>query len=72
MVVIKAKDPDQDAKLEYSITEPIRAMDRTGVPLSPSATQNYKQAFRSVRPACTQKNIFLTQKISSITQKLRC
>ena len=46
VLVVKAKDPDQDAKLEYSITEPIRAVDRTGVPLSPNAAYNYKQAFR--------------------------
>ena len=46
VAVVKAKDPDQDAKLEYSITEPTSAMDRTGVPLSPNAAYNYKQAFR--------------------------
>ncbi|KAJ1528348.1 hypothetical protein ONE63_006768 [Megalurothrips usitatus] len=46
VLVARAKDPDEDAKLEYSIVEPIRAMDRTGVPLPAKAAYDYKQAFR--------------------------
>ncbi|KAE8743505.1 hypothetical protein FOCC_FOCC010892 [Frankliniella occidentalis] len=46
VLVARARDPDEDAKLEYSLVEPIRAMDRTGVPLAPNAANDYKQAFR--------------------------
>lgn len=41
-----AEDPDKDARLEYSIVEPILAVDRTGVPLAAGAAYDYKQAFR--------------------------
>jgi len=41
-----ATDPDADAYLEYSLVEPIRALDKTGVALKTSASYDYKTAFR--------------------------
>lgn len=46
VLTVKAVDPDSDAKLEYSIVEPIRAADRTGVALKSTIPYNYKAAFR--------------------------
>ena len=46
MLTVKAVDPDSDAKLEYSIVEPIRAADRTGVALKSNVVYNYKTAFK--------------------------
>lgn len=41
-----ATDSDADAYLEYSLVEPIRALDKTGVALKSSASYDYKTAFR--------------------------
>ena len=41
-----ATDPDSDAKIEYSIVEPIKAVDKTGVALKNTALYDYKTAFR--------------------------
>jgi hypothetical protein len=46
VLTVKAVDPDSDAKLEYSIVEPIRAADRTGVALKSTIPYNYKEAFK--------------------------
>ncbi|XP_034183183.2 cadherin 74A [Osmia lignaria lignaria] len=43
---VAATDPDSDAYLEYSLVEPIRAMDKTGVALKNTASYDYKTAFR--------------------------
>lgn len=43
---VAATDPDSDAYLEYSIVEPIRAVDKTGVALKNTAPYDYKTAFR--------------------------
>jgi len=44
---VKAVDPDTDAKLEYSIIEPVKAVDKTGV--ATNSNYNVKDAFRYVR-----------------------
>ncbi|KAL6429278.1 hypothetical protein ACFW04_008175 [Cataglyphis niger] len=41
-----ATDPDTDANLEYSLVEPIRAVDKTGVALKSTISYDYKTAFR--------------------------
>nr|CAD7195628.1 unnamed protein product [Timema douglasi] len=41
-----ADDPDTDAILEYSIIEPIRAVDRSGIFLKSSLPYNYKEIFK--------------------------
>lgn len=41
-----AIDPDANAKLEYSIVEPIKAVDKTGVALKNTANYDYKHAFK--------------------------
>ncbi|KAJ9576330.1 hypothetical protein L9F63_006830, partial [Diploptera punctata] len=46
VLTVKAMDPDSDARLEYSIVEPIRAADRTGVALKSNSVYNYKSAFK--------------------------
>jgi hypothetical protein len=46
VLTVTATDPDSDAKLEYSIVEPIRAADRTGVALKSTTPYNYKEAFK--------------------------
>ncbi|XP_017756092.1 PREDICTED: cadherin-23 [Eufriesea mexicana] len=43
---VVATDPDSDAYLEYSLVEPIRAVDKTGVALKNTAPYDYKTAFR--------------------------
>ncbi|KAG7208603.1 hypothetical protein KM043_014812 [Ampulex compressa] len=43
---VVATDPDSDAYLEYSIIEPIRAVDKTGVALKSTTPYDYKTAFR--------------------------
>lgn len=43
---VAATDPDSDAYLEYSLVEPIRAVDKTGVALKSTAAYDYKSAFR--------------------------
>ncbi|KAL2722130.1 protocadherin-like wing polarity protein stan isoform X1 [Vespula maculifrons] len=43
---VVATDPDSDAYLEYSIVEPIRAVDKTGVALKSTTPYDYKTAFR--------------------------
>ncbi|GLG95415.1 Cadherin-87A, partial [Gryllus bimaculatus] len=42
---VTAYDPDSDAELRYSIVEPIRATDRTGVALKSTVPFNFKTAF---------------------------
>lgn len=42
---LTAKDPDSDASIEYSIVEPITAVDKAGVTLKDSI-YDYKTAFR--------------------------
>ena len=46
VLMLKAMDPDSDAKLQYSIVEPIRAADRTGVALKSTIPYDYKTAFK--------------------------
>lgn len=46
VLVVKAMDSDSDAKLQYSIVEPIRAADRTGVALKSTIPYDYKAAFK--------------------------
>jgi hypothetical protein len=46
VLIVKAVDPDSDAKLQYSIVEPIRAADRTGVALKSTIPYDYKAAFK--------------------------
>jgi hypothetical protein len=46
VLTVTATDPDSDAKLEYSIVEPIRAADRTGVALKSTTPYNYKETFK--------------------------
>nr|XP_003700747.1 PREDICTED: cadherin EGF LAG seven-pass G-type receptor 2 [Megachile rotundata]XP_012134616.1 PREDICTED: cadherin EGF LAG seven-pass G-type receptor 2 [Megachile rotundata] len=43
---VTATDPDSDAYLEYSLVEPIKAVDKTGVALKNTASYDYKSAFR--------------------------
>lgn len=43
---VLAVDPDTDSNLEYSIVEPINAVDKTGVALKNTATYDYITAFR--------------------------
>lgn len=43
---VSASDPDADANLEYSLVEPIKAVDKTGVALKSTAAYDYKKAFR--------------------------
>ncbi|XP_012262137.2 cadherin-23 isoform X2 [Athalia rosae] len=43
---VTATDPDSDANLEYSIIEPIKAVDKTGVALKSTTPYDYKTAFR--------------------------
>jgi len=43
---VLATDPDADAYLEYSLVEPIRAVDKTGVALKSVTPYDYKSAFR--------------------------
>jgi hypothetical protein len=46
VLLVNAVDPDSDAKLQYSIVEPIRAADRTGVALKSTIPYDYKAAFK--------------------------
>lgn len=46
MLKMVATDPDTDANLEYSLVEPIRAVDKTGVALKSTISYDYKTAFR--------------------------
>lgn len=43
---VKATDPDSDASIQYSLIEPIRAVDKTGVALKSTKPYDYKTAFR--------------------------
>lgn len=43
---VSAKDPDENSMLEYSIVEPIRAVDKTGVALKSTTPYDYKSTFR--------------------------
>ncbi|XP_012288169.1 cadherin-87A [Orussus abietinus] len=47
---VTATDPDLDASIEYSLVEPIRAMDKTGVALKSTSLYDYKKAF-TINPA---------------------
>jgi hypothetical protein len=46
VLTVTATDPDSDAKLQYSIVEPVRAADRTGVALKSTSPYNYKEALK--------------------------
>ena len=46
VLTIHATDPDKNAKLVYSIVEPIFAYDKTGVTLESTVIYNYKNAFK--------------------------
>lgn len=43
---VTATDPDSDANLEFSLVEPIKAVDKTGVTLKSTTPYDYKTAFR--------------------------
>lgn len=43
---VTATDPDSDANIEYSLIEPIKAVDKTGVALKSTTPYDYKTAFR--------------------------
>lgn len=43
---VSATDPDSDSSIEYSIIEPIKAVDKTGVALKSTTPYDYKTAFR--------------------------
>lgn len=43
---VQAIDPDIDSKISYSITEPIRAVDKTGLSLRSTKPYDYKTAFK--------------------------
>ncbi|KAK0090985.1 hypothetical protein PV326_003908 [Microctonus aethiopoides] len=43
---VLALDPDTDANIEYSIIEPINAVDKTGVALKSTTPYDYKSAFK--------------------------
>lgn len=43
---VTAVDPDTNASVKYAIVEPIRANDKTGLPLKSTTPYNYKAAFR--------------------------
>ncbi|XP_076643103.1 cadherin 74A [Halictus rubicundus] len=43
---VAATDPDSDAYLEYSLVDPVKAVDKTGVALKNTASYDYKTAFR--------------------------
>lgn len=43
---VAAFDPDLDANIEYSLIEPVRAVDKTGVALKTTTPYDYKTAFR--------------------------
>ncbi|VVC39330.1 Hypothetical protein CINCED_3A006945 [Cinara cedri] len=42
---VTAVDPDSNASIKYAIVEPIRANDKTGLPLKSTTPYNYKEAF---------------------------
>lgn len=46
MLKAVATDLDADANLEYSLVEPIKAVDKTGVALKSTTPYDYKTAFR--------------------------
>lgn len=46
VIQIKATDPDEDAKIIYSIIEPIKAVDKNGLPLKSTNNYDYKTAFK--------------------------
>lgn len=46
VIQVKATDPDKDSKIAYSIIEPIRAVDKTGLTLKSTNSYNYKNAFK--------------------------
>lgn len=43
---VNAVDPDRNASVKYAIVEPIRANDKTGLPLKNTNSYNFKQVFR--------------------------
>lgn len=46
VITVHATDTDLDARLQYSIIEPIRAASKTGTQLSPTANYKFKEAFQ--------------------------
>ena len=46
MLKVAATDPDTNSEIEYSIIEPIKAVDKTGVALKSTTPYDYKTAFR--------------------------
>ncbi|XP_044726882.1 cadherin-23 [Chrysoperla carnea] len=46
VINIRAFDPDESAELKYSIVEPIKAKDKTGVAAKMSSKYDYKHAFK--------------------------
>lgn len=43
---VRAIDPDKNASITYAIVEPIRANDKTGLPLKNTSSYNFKEVFR--------------------------
>lgn len=43
---VNAIDPDKTASIRYAIVEPIKANDKTGLPLRNTSLYNFKEAFR--------------------------
>ncbi|XP_015601930.1 cadherin-23 [Cephus cinctus] len=46
VIKVTATDPDSDANIIYSLVEPIKAVDKTGVALKSTQPYDYKTAFR--------------------------
>lgn len=45
---VRASDPDLGADLQYEVTQPVMARDKTGVALTPSSPYDYLTAFRYI------------------------
>lgn len=43
---VAATDPDRNASVKYAIVEPIRANDKTGLPLKNTSSYNFREVFR--------------------------
>lgn len=46
VIKVKASDPDKGAKIVYSVIEPIKAVDKNGLPLKSTNNYDYKTAFK--------------------------
>lgn len=46
VIQVRAVDPDNNSKIVYSIIEPIRAVDKTGLTLKSSSSYDFKNAFK--------------------------